>query len=145
MFVSRNVVKYRMEYMVSVLIWVFNLLYQVRFSRPLTQVITRRYGQSTLRKFRHLQKLQLQRDKSTCDLVFLRKCKSSGIFPKFIHFKSGIKNFSNSKLYLSFLHKCLNYEINNKERGNEIDLIRSLMVIYLNSGLLLLGWIIKCY
>ena len=53
--------------------WVFLFLHNLRYTRPLSQVIKSNYGLSTLQHFRRLQKLQLQRDKSSCDLEFLKK------------------------------------------------------------------------
>ena len=98
------------------LLVVFNYLCQLRYKRPVPQVLHHNYGLSTLRSFRKLQKLHLQRDKSLCDLEFLQKCKSKGVFPKFIVFKTSIRNFRNSKLYVSILHKCLRFEISNKQK-----------------------------
>ena len=102
--------------MFGLLTWVFTLLYQVRYRRPVTQVLFENYGQETLKDFRILQKLQLQRDKSLCDLEFLTKCKIYGVIPKFLYFRSSVKNFHSSKLYLSILHKSLNFEIRNKQK-----------------------------
>ena len=99
-----------------ILVLLFTLLLKIRYTRPFTQVLVEHYGLSTLRDFRRLQKLQLQRDKSRCDWEFLEKCKSCGVIPKFLYFKTSVKNFTNSKLYLSILHKSLNFEINNKHR-----------------------------
>ena len=65
---SRNVMK-----KIASLTWVFLFLHNLRFNRPLSQVIKSNYGLSTLQHLRRLQKLQLQRDKSLCDLEFLRK------------------------------------------------------------------------
>ena len=102
--------------MYRILVLVFHLLLQVRYRRPFTQVILEKYGLPTLKEFRSIQKIHLQRDKSRCDLDFLKKCKSFGVIPKFLYFKSSVKNFTNSKLYLSILHKSLNFEIKNKQR-----------------------------
>ena len=102
--------------MFKTFIWVCNLLVNIRHRRPINQVLLSNYGQSTLKKFRKLEKIQLQRDKSLCDLDFLKTCKSNSVFPKFLFFKTSIRNFNNSKLYISILHKCLNFEIRNKTR-----------------------------
>ena len=100
----------------KLLVLLFNLLLHLKLRRPFTQDITQKYGQQTLKNFRKLQKLQLQRDKSQCDLEFLQQCKLSGVFPKFIYFKSSIRNFNSSKLYVSILYKCLDYEIKSKKK-----------------------------
>ena len=94
----------------------FNLLVQLKLRRPFTQDLTQKYGQQTLKTFRKLKKLQLQRDKSQADLEFLQQCKLNGVFPKFIYFKSSIRNFNCSRLYISILHKCLDFEIRSKKR-----------------------------
>ena len=57
--------------MKKVLLLVYNLLLHIRYRRPLTQVITLNYGQSTLQDYRKIQKLHLQRGKSKLDLEFL--------------------------------------------------------------------------
>ena len=106
----------------KILLLLFNFLLQCKFRRPFTQHLTKTYGQQGLKDFRRIKTLRLQRDKSQCDLEFLQQCKLSGVFPKFIYFKSSIKNFSSSKLYVSILHKCLNYEIRCKKRKyNKLD------------------------
>ena len=106
----------------KILVLLFNLILHIKSRRPFTQDITRKYGQQTLKNFRKLQKLQLQRNKSQCDLEFLQQCKLSGVFPKFIYFKTSIRNFNSSRLYVSILHKCLDYEIRNKKRKyNKLD------------------------
>ena len=102
--------------MFQVIIRVFLFILNLKIRRPFPQVICKNYGQQTLKNYRKLQRLQLQRDKSLCDLEFLQRCKQCGIFPKFVYFRSSIRNFSNSKLYVSILHKCLNYEIRSKQR-----------------------------
>ena len=99
--------------LLCVLLFILQLRY---FKHPFSQVISKNYGQQTLKKFRKLKKLQLQRDKSQCDLEFLLTCKSCGVFPKFIYFRSSIRNFSSSKLYVSILHRCLSYEIRSKQK-----------------------------
>ena len=102
--------------MKKILVWFYTLLLRIRYGRPVTQVLSENYGQSTLQDFRHLQKLHLQRGKSQLDLDFLSTCKLFGVIPKFLYFKSSVKNFTNSKLYLSILHKSLCFEINNKKK-----------------------------
>ena len=98
------------------LVLVISFILKLRYKRPFKQVICQNYGQPTLQEFRKLQKLNLQRDKSLCDLEFLTRCKSCGVIPKFLYFKTSVKNFTNSKLYLSILHKSLTFEINNKRK-----------------------------
>ena len=100
----------------KILLLLFNFLLRVKLRRPFTQDIAQKYGQQSLKKFRKLQRLQLQRDKSQCDLEFLQTCKLNGVFPKFIYFKTSIRNFNCSKLYVSILHKCLDFEIRSKKR-----------------------------
>ena len=100
----------------KILVLVLTFILKLRYKRPFKQVICDNYGQPTLQEFRKLQKLNLQRDKSLCDLEFLNRCKSCGVIPKFLYFKTSVRNFTNSKLYLSILHKSLNFEINNKRK-----------------------------
>ena len=112
----------------QVLTWVYFLLFNIRYRRPVPQVLHQNYGQSTLKTFRRLQKLHLQRAKSLCDLEFLQLCKLRNVFPRFLFFKSSIRNLKDSKLYVSILQKCLNFEINNKRKkynrlGKEYDCI----------------------
>ena len=100
----------------QVITWVYFFLFNIRYRRPVSQVLHQNYGQSTLKTFRRLQKLHLQRAKSLCDLEFLQLCKLRNVFPRFLFFKSSIRNLRDSKLYVSILYKCLNFEINNKRK-----------------------------
>ena len=98
------------------LLGVICFLANLRFRKdiPLNSTIKSRYGQPLVSAYRHLQKTRLRRDKSVLDVEFLTACKVGGIIPKFLYFKCYHKNFSNTKLYRSFLFKLLNYEIKRK-------------------------------
>ena len=106
----------------QVITWVYFFLFNIRYRRPVPQVLHQNYGQSTLKSFRRLQNLHLRRAKSLCDLEFLQLCKLRNVFPRFLFFKSSIRNLRDSKLYVSILHKCLNFEINSKRKKyNRLD------------------------
>ena len=66
--------------MFKTFLWVYNLLVNIRHHRPISQVLLQNYGLSTLKKFRRLEKIQLQRDKSLCDLDFLKILSEDGCF-----------------------------------------------------------------
>lgn len=112
------------------LLKIFNLLASIRFrtDTPLNEVLKKRYGHPSVTYFRKISSLQLRREKATADLDFLKTCKHAGVIPKFLYFKSSIKNFKDTKLYRSILFKCLNYEIRNKTRK-----LKSLKEEYLNA------------
>ena len=93
-------------------------LLKLRFPKgqSLANVITRRYGQPTLRLFRQYEKSSQKLEKLKCDRKFLIICKSHEILPKFLHFKLYRKNLHNSKLYRSWQFKLLHLEIATKNR-----------------------------
>ena len=120
----------------------------MRFPRgqSLTNIITRRYGQPTLRLFRQYEKSYQKHEKLICDRKFLIVCKSHETLPKFLHFKLYRRNLQNSKLYRSWQFKLLHLEIVTKNKQinksqkllNEIksklrNSISTLDFIYLNN------------
>lgn len=94
-------------------------IFKLRFPKgtPLTTILFRRYGRSTLNVFRRKERILRKLEHNKCDLEFLLKCKSYNVLPKFLYFKLYRKNLYNSKLYKSWQFKLLNLEIKSKNHN----------------------------
>lgn len=93
-------------------------LYTIRFptGTSVVDIILRRYGRPALSCYRKVERLHLRHRKASQDVDFLQYCKLYSVIPRFLYFKSSLKNFTHSKLYRSVLFKLLNYEIKQKEK-----------------------------
>ena len=70
-------------------------------SHPITDIISRRYGRSTLQLYRRTEKLRFRTKKIEEDLKFLTTCKDYHTLPNFIKFKVYSRNSRNNKTYKS--------------------------------------------
>ena len=90
---------------------VFLLLIRLCFphSNFVTEVIRKRYGQNTVKKFRKLEKLDYRLRKDHLDIVLLVNCSNSFLVPKFLNFRAPTKPLKSSITYhqcqLSLLHE----------------------------------------
>ena len=93
-------------------------LLKIRFpkSRPISEIINKRYGRSALKIFRNLQNTSYKKAKCELDHKFLVTCKSYQTKPKFLNFKLYRNALRKSKAYQNFQNKLLNLEINEKSK-----------------------------
>jgi len=91
---------------------------KIRFpsNRPISDILTKRYGVPILRKFRQLETIVRRRDKAECDLDFLTACEGYKEIPKFLRIRLYKKQLEKSKLCKSWQLKLLNNEIASKNR-----------------------------
>ena len=111
--------------MIYVAALVLLFICKIRFptNQPVSEVIRNRHGLATLQVFRSLEKISRKVVKKQCDLLFLKCCKSSDVFPKFLKFKLYRKTLTCSDLYRSWQTKLLNLEITSKEKElNNLEL-----------------------
>ena len=104
--------------MMFIIATVFIFLIRLRFPRntSITQIIERRYGRRLVNVYRKYERLSKKLNKCKCDIVFLTKCKSFNIVPKFLYFKLYNSNLYNSKFYKKCQFKLLQYELNSKNK-----------------------------
>ena len=86
----------RMFITTLVLLFIFKLRFPV--GTPVTTILFRRYGRSTLNIFRRKERISRKLEHNKCDLEFLMKCKSYNILPKFLYFKLYHKNWKFGQL-----------------------------------------------
>ena len=67
---------------------VFLFLIRLRFtkSKLISDILSRRYGQSTLKRIRKFEKLDYSLRKAELDLAFLLSCRDSNVIPNFLNF-----------------------------------------------------------
>ena len=96
------------------------LLFLIRLRFPsdesIAATITRRYGRSTLQKYRSTERLDFKLHKAQLDLDFLKTCRTHNLTPKFLEFKAYNKDLPRSRLYRSCQNSFLNHEIKSKGR-----------------------------
>ncbi|XP_069977670.1 uncharacterized protein [Penaeus vannamei] len=96
----------------------FLFLLRLRFpnGKSTAEIITRRYGQPTLKTYRCVNKNIFKTKKLELDLVFLNHCKLYNIIPNFLRFKSYDKSFLLTNTYKSWLLIMLEREIKRQSR-----------------------------
>ena len=102
--------------MLRIFALVFLFLIRLRFppKKGFVNVMTQRYGSSSLALYRNLEKLDLRLKKANLDVNFLQTCKRHGVIPKFLFFKTYNHNISSTAMYKSFQFRLLNHEIKQK-------------------------------
>ena len=83
-------------------------------NKSCTNIITNRYGASTLSLFRNLEKYEVKIRKFTWDIQFLKTCINNNLTPKFLRFKTALHNFQNDADYRVYQRKLLNKELESK-------------------------------
>ena len=103
--------------MIYVLTLVFLFITRIRFpsNKPISQVITSRYGRDVLRTIRKFEKLNFKRRKLELDLDFLTKCLDQRLQPTFLRFRVSNRNLRQSHAYRTCQMNLLQEEIRNKE------------------------------
>ena len=67
---------------------IFLFLIKFRFSKedPISEILTKRYGQQGLKIFRETEKVDFKLKKIKCDIEFLKTCISNNLQPDFVKF-----------------------------------------------------------
>ena len=91
---------------------------KIRFpaNRPISRIISERYGTPTLKCFRQLESSQRKLDKIKCDLDFLTACYHYECVPKFLRIRLYKRHLEKSDLCRSLQRKLLDNEIRTKRR-----------------------------
>ena len=94
-------------------------LLKIRFpkNRAISQILSSRYGASTLKVFRNLERLRQQHEKIKLDLEFLESCHSYDILPKFLRIRLYRRPLERTPLCNSFQRKLLLNEIRFKRKA----------------------------
>ena len=103
--------------MIYVLTLVFLFITRIRFPthKPISEVVTSRYGREALQTIRKFEKLNFKRRKLELDLDFLNKCLDQGLQPTFLRFRVPNRNLRDSQAYKTCQMNLLRQEIENKQ------------------------------
>ena len=93
-------------------------LFKLRFpkNKPISRLLTSRYGVNTLKCFRRFEQSSNKLCKAQKDLEFLISCKAYHVFPRFLSFKLYKKTLCNTEMYRSWQTKLLDIEIKCKRK-----------------------------
>ena len=96
---------------------VFFFLTRVRFrkSKLISDILRRRYGQSTLKRIRKFEKLDYRLRKAELDLEFLLRCRDSNVIPIFFNFRVSSQSVKASLTYRECQLKLLQEKIRHKK------------------------------
>ena len=114
MLLSKRLITLNMVFTLFVVLFLIKLRFPK--SRPISDIITKRYGRTALKIFRSLQNTLYKKAKCELDHKFLITCKSYNVKPKFLNFKLYRNGLRKSKTYQNFQSKLLNMEINDKSK-----------------------------
>ena len=100
------------------LFFVIRFIIRLRFpqGKPISQVITRRYGRQTWLSVRNWEKHLKKWEKVKLDIIFLERCIQYDIIPKFIRFKLCNNLLQRSSFYKEWQSHLLHMELKNKRR-----------------------------
>ena len=85
-------------------------------SKSIANIIRTRYGDSTLKNVRRLEKIDYKKRKLELDINFLETCKDAKIVPHFLQFRTANSNLRSSNTYGSCQLLLLDEEICNKRK-----------------------------
>ena len=96
---------------------VFLFLIRLRFpkSKSISDILRRRYSQSTLKRIRKFEKLDYRLRKAELDLEFLLRCRDSNVIPNFLNFRVSSHYLKASLTYRQCQLKLLQEEIRHKK------------------------------
>ena len=91
-------------------------LLRIRFpkEKPISNILTTRYGPLSLQYFRKYEGTYRKKTKAEMDLEFLHSCKAYHVVPKFLGFKLYRKSLYSTQLYKDFKCDLLDNEIDFK-------------------------------
>ena len=97
--------------------------------KSIAQVVTDRYGPSTVHLIRKLESLDFKHRKCELDIVFLNKCIEHDLVPKFVQFKVANRGLRSSKVYKQCQRKLIQEELSAKKRSlaalqKKLDLVK---------------------
>ena len=84
---------------VRVLALIFLFLLKLRFSanKLVAEIIRKRYGSESVKRFRKFEKLDFKIRKNEADFQFLQNCHQEGLKPKFLNFKLANSSLKHSR------------------------------------------------
>ena len=97
--------------------FVFLFLIRLRFpkSKLISDILCRRYGQSTLKRIRKFEKFDYRQCKAELDLAFVLRCRDTNDIPNFLNFRVHIQSLKASSTYRQYQLKLLLYQIRSKK------------------------------
>ena len=100
--------------------WLFSILFILNLRRSrcpnLPVYLRNKYGQATLRTYRHLETALKRSQKAQLDLDFLLYCRLNNITPNFVKFKVYRASLYHSEFYHEATRQLLDIEIKSKEK-----------------------------
>ena len=106
-----------MNFSSLVLTFVFILRLFTKKNINVREYIRRCYGEDRLRTFQSYLNTSIKHQKASLDVLFLTKCKTYNVFPKFLRFKLYKKILLSSAFYKAWQNKLLVNELNSKKRA----------------------------
>ena len=84
---------------VRVLALIFLFLLKLRFSanKLVAEIIRKRYGSESVKRFGKFEKLDFKIRKNEADFQFLQNCHQEGLKPKFLNFKLANSSLKHSR------------------------------------------------
>ena len=107
--------KHKMHFVMFITSLVLLFILELRFpsNESITATLRNKYGQQTVHTFRKLETLWRKRDKTLCDIEFLKICYNSNITPKFLRIK--VYRYLQSTSHVGNLqHRLLEAELQSK-------------------------------
>ena len=95
----------------TALILLFILRIRFPKEKPISSILSERYGPLPLQYFRKYEGTHRKKSKAELDLNFLNSCKAYHIVPKFLNFKLYRKSLYSTRLYRDFKYELLDNEI----------------------------------
>ena len=103
-------------WIVAALILQFIIRLRFPLHKSITQVITDRYGQSTVHLLRKFEKVDFKFRKCALDIDFINNCMDHDLVPKFVQFKVANRGLRTSKVYRHCQQELLREELSVKKR-----------------------------
>ena len=105
----------KMLMIVATIVFLFPIGLRFPKSKSISDILRRRYSQSTLKKIRKVEKLDYRLRKAELDLEFLLRCRDSNVMPNFLNFLVSSHYLKASLTYRQYQLKLLQEEIRHKK------------------------------
>ena len=104
---------------------------QLRFplSKSMSQIISSRYGDTTIKRLRKLEKIDYSLRKAELDLEFLIRCRDNNVKPRFLNFRSANDTLKSSLTYAKCQSNVLLAEVRQKMKNAFYFTLKPLFVL----------------
>ena len=115
---------------------------QLRFplSKSMSQIISGRYGDTTIKRLRKLEKIDYSLRKAELDLEFLIRCRDNNVKPRFLNFRSANDTLKSSLTYAKCQSNVLLAEVRQKMKNTFYFTLKPLFVLKISKFFALTFW-----